>query len=188
VAFEVARALGASLDVWVVRKLGAPWQPELGMGAIAEGGAVYLSEEVIASLDVDAEQLEAVLGEESAELERRVRLYRQERPPPDIAGRTVILVDDGIATGSTVRAALQALHTRGPGHLVLATPVATPDTLADLRPEVDQLTFLRAPPRLFSVGAWYEDFRQVSDEEVLSLLSEARQWVEREHPAPPSAS
>lgn len=173
VGYEVAVALGAPLEVLVSRKLGVPWRPELGMGAIAEGGALYLNAEVLAYADLTNEEALEVARQESRELARRVRLYRGERPVPDVKGRTVLLVDDGLATGGTARAAARAVRVLGPRRLVLAVPVAAAETAEALRGEVDEVVAVQEPPRLGSVGAWYEDFHQVDDEEVLALLRRA---------------
>lgn len=173
VGYEVAAALEAPLEVLVARKLGVPWRPELGMGAIAEGGALYLNAEVLAYADLTNEEALEVARRESRELARRVRLYRGERPLPDMKGRTVLLVDDGLATGGTARAAARAVRVLGPRRLVLAIPVAAAETAEALRGEVDEVVAVREPPRLGSVGAWYEDFHQVDDEEVLALLRRA---------------
>jgi putative phosphoribosyl transferase len=173
VAAEVARALGAPLDVWVVRKIGVPWQPELGAGAVAEGGHVHLSPEILAHTGLAPEDLAPVVAAARAELARRIRLFRGARPRPELAGRTVLLVDDGIATGGTVRAAIRALRAERPGKLVLATPVAAADTVAALAREVDEIVCLRVPRSLIAIGAFYVDFEQVSDAEVRALLAEA---------------
>lgn len=174
VGYEVAMAMGVPLEVLVVRKLGVPWRPELGMGAIAEGGAMYVNADVLEYADLSEEDVRAVAREESRELARRVRLYRGGLPLPDLRGRTVILVDDGLATGGTARAATRAVRARGPRKLVLAVPVAAAETAEALRhTEVDELVTVQEPGMLGSVGAWYEDFHQVDDEEVLALLMES---------------
>jgi putative phosphoribosyl transferase len=174
VGYEIAMALEAPLEVLVVRKLGVPWRPELGMGAIAEGGAMYVNREVLEYADLTDEDARTVAKEEARELARRVRQYRGERPLPDVKGRTVILVDDGLATGGTARAAARAVRALGPRRLVLAVPVASADTAEALRrEEVDEVVTVEEPDMLGSVGAWYEDFHQVEDEEVLALLMEA---------------
>jgi predicted phosphoribosyltransferase len=173
VGYEIARTLGLSLDVLVVRKLGVPWRPELGMGAIAEGGATYVNDEVLEYADLTLKDVRAVAKEESRQLERRVKLYRGERPLPDVHGQTVLLVDDGLATGSTARAAARAVRELEPRRLVLAVPVASAETAEALRrEEVDEVVTLAEPVVLGAVGAWYEDFHEVDDEEALALLAE----------------
>jgi putative phosphoribosyl transferase len=174
VGYEIARALDAPLDVMMVRKLGVPWHPELGMGAIAEGGAVYLNRDVLAEAELDPEELQGVIASEARELERRVQRYRGGRPPPELKGRTVILVDDGLATGGTARAAIRALRDFGARRIILAVPVAASQTTELLRPEVDALVAVQEPSNLWAIGNWYEDFHQMTDEEVLVLLDQAR--------------
>ena len=174
VGYEVARALGAPLDVVVARKIGAPDCPEYAIGAIAEGGAVFIEPRAVAEAGVEEAQLAAIVERESVELRRRVRLYRGDRPAPDVRGRTVILVDDGIATGRTARAAIRALRRLEPRHLVLAAPVVASDTVPILRAEVDDLVYVHAPESFVAVGLWYERFGQTGDDEVVSLLSQAR--------------
>lgn len=181
VGHEVARALGAPFDVLIVRKLGAPFQPELGVGAVAEGGALFVDEELCAELDIGRAELEATLERERAEIERRVRRYRPGRGLHPIAGRTVILVDDGVATGGTARAAIRSLRALGPARIVFATPVTSRDAAVLLREEADELVALLEPARMFSIGEWYEDFRQVGDGEVTACLERAaRTGVRRE--------
>ena len=182
VAFEVASALGAPLDVVVVRKLGAPMQPELAIGAIGEEGVIVLNQDLVRALTIQRQELEAVVAREQAELTRRQRLYRGDRPPVAVAGRTVVLVDDGIATGSTAMAAAQVLHERDARRVVLAVPVGPPDAAARFGPEVDELVCLQAPEWFFAVGSCYERFDQVSDEQVRELLERARAGV------PPAAA
>lgn len=177
-AYEVARALDAPLDVWVVRKVGAPFEPELGIGAVAEGGELVLNREALAILDMSEEEVERLAVPEAEEVERRVRLFRGDRPAPEIRGRTVILVDDGIATGGTMQAAIHAVRKRGPARIVLAVPVAATDTLERLRPEVDDVVCLLPTPDLVAIGMWYRDFDQVSSEEVQDLLQRAREPAE----------
>ena len=170
VAAEIARALRAPLDVWVVRKIGAPRQPELGIGAVAEGGAVFLDPVVARFVSASEAKVAAIVAREQSELDRRVRAYRRGRPPPPIEGRTVILVDDGIATGGTARAALLALRTQRPKRLVLAVPVAATDSLTTLSELADEIVCVQPASNLRSIGEWYADFAQTSDEEVLALL------------------
>lgn len=170
VADEIARTLGGSLDVWVVRKLGAPQQPELGVGAIAEGPAVVLDRAIVRLLQISRSQLLAVARRELREIRRRVERFRGERPLPALQGRTVILVDDGMARGGSMRAAIRALRRRRPARLIVAIPVAAPEAVAKLRLEVDEIVCLHQPEELHAVGVWYEDFRQVPDEEVARIL------------------
>jgi putative phosphoribosyl transferase len=174
VAAEVARALGAPLEVVVARKLGAPGMPEYGIGAVAEGGAVFVSAGAVRELNIRPEEVSAIAERESAELLRRVRLYRGDRPFPDLAGRTVILVDDGVATGGTARAAIRAVRERHPAWLVLAAPVVAFQTTMALLPEVDDLVYVDAPEDFIAVGVWYRHFTQTSDEEVVACLAESR--------------
>lgn len=174
VAFEVARALGAPLEVLVARKLGAPGNPEYALGAIAEGGALVLDDVAVAETGAGEAELADLLEEETAELARRVRAYRGDRPIPPLAGRTAILVDDGIATGRTALAAIRALRRLEPRRLVLAAPVAAAQTAATLRREVDELVCLVEPEVFFAVGSWYERFGQTTDDEVRELLERAR--------------
>jgi putative phosphoribosyl transferase len=173
VAFEVARALGAPLDVIVVRKLGVPFQPELGMGAIGEGGARVLNDDVIRLAGVRPEDLAQVEARERAEVERRARRFRGERPMLSLEGRTVIVVDDGIATGGTARAALQVARVHGAGRVVLAVPVAPPGTMHELATHADDVVCLETPAAFFAIGEWYADFSQTPDEQVTALLTEA---------------
>lgn len=173
VAYEVAKALGAPLDLCIVRKLGVPGQPELAMGAIAPGGVRVLDEEVVGMLGIPESVLAAVESKERLELERRIRAYRGGRPLPEVQGRTVLLVDDGVATGSTMRAALQALRAQQPAALVVAVPVAPREAVAWLRGLADDVVCLRKPDPFFAIGEWYEDFRQTRDEEVTGLLAKA---------------
>jgi predicted phosphoribosyltransferase len=174
VGYEVARALGAPLDVVVARKLGAPWQPELAVGAIAPRGVRVLNEDVLTWLDISEDEVEQIASLEASEMERRMRLFQGDRPEPKLKGKTVILVDDGIATGMTVRAAIEYIGQHEPGHLVLAVPVCAARTAEALRPEVDDLVSLKTPLELLAIGYWYEDFEQVSDEEVVKLLERSR--------------
>jgi predicted phosphoribosyltransferase len=173
VASEVARALGAPLDVFVVRKLGVPGHEELAMGAIASGGVCVLNRDTVRALDVPARLIEAVARREIQELRRRERAYRDDRPAPAVRGRTVILVDDGLATGSTMRAAVEALRRLGPARVVVAVPVAAPATCAEFRGVADECVCVTTPEPFFAVGAWYDDFSQTTDEEVRELLARA---------------
>jgi putative phosphoribosyl transferase len=180
VGFEVSRTLGAPLDVFVARKLGAPGQPEFGIGAVAPGGVRVLNGNIVERLGIPYDYLEAVTRKEMAEVERRLRHFRGDRPEPDVRDRTVILVDDGLATGVTARAAVEALRRLGPRRLILAAPVCAAQTSGLLGPEVDELVCLEAPSDLGAIGFWYRDFSQTSDEEVIELLEKARQGgVER---------
>ncbi len=170
VADEVATALNAPLEVLVVRKIGAPHNPEYGIGAIAEDGLRVFDAEALAVLGIDGGVLESIVARESEELRRRVAAYRGDRPLPELKGRTVVVVDDGVATGVTDTAALRTIRHRAPRHLVLAVPVCAPDSAARLREEADEVICLIEPPLLYGVGQWYRDFSQVSDDEVLSAL------------------
>jgi predicted phosphoribosyltransferase len=170
VALEVAEALDAPLDVFVVRKLGVPGHEELAMGAVASGGTRVLNSEVIASAGVPDEAIEETSRREREEVERRERAYRGDREPLDPAGKTTILVDDGLATGSTMRAAVQALRERGAGRIVVAVPVSSPEVCARFESEVDEVVCARTPEPFYAVGTWYDRFPQVSDEEVSELL------------------
>ena len=173
VAAEVARALDAPLDVFVVRKLGVPGHEELAMGAVASGGVRVLNAEVVEPLGIPAATIDAVAAAEGEILARRERLYRDGRPPPDVRGRTVILVDDGLATGSTMRAAVRALRHQGPARIVVAVPTGSPATCDGLRAEVDEIICAITPQPFHAVGLWYEDFSPTSDEEVRDLLRRA---------------
>lgn len=176
VAFEIAKGLGAALDVFVARKLGVPGQEELAFGAIASGGVRVLDPEIIGTLGISDVTIEEVTAREQRELERRERLYRGARTPLDIEGRTVILVDDGIATGSSLRAAISALRHLKPARLVVAAPVAPLATYERLRREVDDLVCVDLPRSFRAIGEFYEDFSQVTDREVADLLR--RSWQE----------
>jgi len=173
VADEVAKALGGTLDVWVVRKLGAPMQRELGMGAIAEGPAVVIDRSIVRELGISRAELLEVARREMAEVRERVTRFRGGRPMPELRGRVVILVDDGIATGGTMRAAIRAVKKRRPARLVVAIPVAAPDIVAALGREVDEVVCPRQPEALFAIGLWYRDFEQVPDAEVVRILAPA---------------
>lgn len=178
VGYEVARALGAPLDVLVARKLGAPDQPEFGIGAVAPGGVRVLNSDVVRRLGIPEEYVEEVTRRETAEVERRLRHFRGERPEPEVRDRTAILVDDGLATGVTARAAIKALRLREPRRIVLAIPVCAAQTARLIRLEADELVCLECPPGLGAIGFWYRDFSQVPDEEVIELLQRARAELE----------
>jgi putative phosphoribosyl transferase len=180
VAYEVARALHAPLDVFLVRKLGLPGHEELAMGALASGRVRVLNEDVVRSLDIPEEVIDAVAAEEGKELERREQSYRGDRPAPDVRGRTVILIDDGLATGSSMRAAVAALRRRGPARIVVAVPVGAPETCAEFQDEADEAVCLETPQPFYAVGMWYEDFSQTTDEEVRDILGRAAEEVHPE--------
>ena len=173
VAAEIARALGAPLDLLIVRKIGVPQQPELAMGAVVEGDPPFVlrNEEIIAMAGVGEQAFAAQRDSELAEIGRRRQRYLAQRPPVPISGRTVILVDDGIATGATIRVGIRALRARRPARIVVAVPVAAPDTLRLMRPEVDDLVCLEAHEALGAIGLYYADFRQVGDDEVVRALA-----------------
>jgi predicted phosphoribosyltransferase len=175
VAAEVARALGAPLDVLVVRKIGAPFQEELGVGAITGDDEALFDEDTLAGLGLSRSELAPVVERERAELRRREGLYREGRPAPDLRGRTVIVVDDGLATGVTARAALRSVRHRAPRRVVLAVPVGSPEAVDLLRAEADDVICLYQPARFMAVGLWYEDFQQLSDADVLEALHAAAQ-------------
>ncbi|HZB84567.1 MAG TPA: phosphoribosyltransferase [Rubrobacteraceae bacterium] len=174
VGFEVSRALNAPLDIIVARKLGAPGQPEFGIGAVAPGGVRVLNERAVRALGIPEDYLNWVSERETAEVARRLQLFRGDHPYPDLETMTAILVDDGLATGVTARAAVLALRRLNPRRLVLAVPVCAQQTTESLRPETDDLVCLLAPNNLEAVGLYYWDFEQVPDEEVIRLLEEAR--------------
>jgi len=174
VGYEIARALEAPLDVFIVRKLGVPGHEELAMGAIASGGVRVMNEEVLNYLPrLSDRDIDAVAAREQVELERREKSYRGNRPPLDVSGRTVIVVDDGLATGSTMRAAVRALRRMNPRAIMVAVPVAAPSTCQEFRAEVDEIVCLHTPEPFNAVGLWYEDFSQTTDEEVHALLDAA---------------
>jgi putative phosphoribosyl transferase len=170
VAFEVARALAAPLDVSVVRKLGVPRREELAMGAIAAGDVRVLNQDVVRGLGIQPEVIERAVHEESLELRRRESLYRRGRQPLDLSGRVVILVDDGLATGSTMRAAIESARRHHPSQIVVAVPVAAPSTCTSLRSVADDVVCLITPKNLSAVGLWYDDFAQTGDDDVADLL------------------
>jgi putative phosphoribosyl transferase len=177
VAFEVARALKAPLDVFLVRKLGVPGYEELAMGAIASGGVRILNDMVVKGLNIDNEAINQITERELNELQRRDHQYRGDNPGPELHNRTVILIDDGLATGTTMRAAAIALRQQQPARIIVAVPVAAPETCDEFRDLVDEVVCAVTPRRLYAVGLWYEDFSQTSDDEVVELLERARkEW------------
>jgi predicted phosphoribosyltransferase len=184
---EVARALGAPLDVLIVRKLGLPGQEELAMGALASGGTRVLNEELVQQLGIEEAVIDRVAAREAVELQRREQLYRGGRPPPDVAGRIAVLVDDGLATGSTMLAAVRALRSGGPTRIVVAVPTAPPQTCAALERVADEVVCLMQPYPFYAVGLSYEDFSEVVDADVRRLLDEARA-DSRESISTPTAS
>jgi predicted phosphoribosyltransferase len=171
VASEVARALGAPLDVFLVRKLGVPGREELAMGAVATGGVRVLNDDIVRGLRISPQVIDAVAAKEQDELVRRERLYRGDHPPIDVRGRTLILVDDGLATGATMLAAVRALRGQQPARIVVAVPIAAPESCEELRTEVDEIICAITPEPFHAVGFWYEDFSQTTDEEVRDLLA-----------------
>jgi putative phosphoribosyl transferase len=171
VAYEVAAALHAPLDVFIVRKLGVPGHEELAMGAIATGGTVVRNQRVLDGLAIDEAAIDSVIAAERAEIDRRERVYRDDRPPPEITGHTVILVDDGLATGASMRAAVHAVRARGPRRTVVAVPVASAQTVEEMRGEVDDIVVVATPPSFYAVGQAYRDFSQTTDDEVRDLLA-----------------
>jgi putative phosphoribosyl transferase len=178
VAYEVAVAIGAPLDVFTVRKLGVPGHEEFAMGAIGSGGAYVLNSEVIDALHIPHAQVEDVTERESKELNRREHLYRDSRPFPKLEGSTVILIDDGIATGASMIVAVKALQQKSPRKIVVAVPVAPPDVLTALRAYADEVIYYETPEPFGGVGAWYADFSQVTDDEVRGLLDQASlRWM-----------
>jgi putative phosphoribosyl transferase len=186
VALEVARALPAPLDLLMVRKIGVPWQPELAAAAVVDGEhpQIVVNEDVVAAVGMTEADLDAGKARELAEIERRRGLYLAGRKPGPIEGRDVIVVDDGIATGATTRAALRGVKRRHPRSLTLAIPVAPPETLGLLRREVDHLVCLEAPDFFQAIGAYYDDFTQVSDGEVVAMLHEAERFAPANCPGP----
>jgi predicted phosphoribosyltransferase len=174
VAFEVAKALRAPLDIFLVRKLGVPGHEELAMGAIATGGVRVLNDDVVERLRIPFGVIDSVAANELRELERRELAYRGNRPEPEVQGKTVILVDDGLATGSTMRAAVAALRQQGPARIVVAVPVSAPQTCDEYRMGADEIVCAITPEPFYGVGQWYRDFSQTTDEEVSELLEKAR--------------
>ncbi|AKU98329.1 Protein-L-isoaspartate O-methyltransferase [Labilithrix luteola] len=179
VAYEIARALEAPLDVCVVRKIGAPIQPELGIGAVSEEGALHVDRGTMRQVGVSEEELADLIAEKRAEVDERVQTFRRGAPPLDVTGRTVIVVDDGVATGGTARAALQALRARGAGRVVLAVPVGASDSLDELASVADEIVCPHPEAFFMAVGLWYEDFTTTTDDDVVELLDHARAERER---------
>jgi len=180
VAYEVALALRAPLDIFIVRKLGLPGHEELAIGAIASGGARVLNEDIIQYLGISEAVIAAIAQRELQELQRRELAYRGERPPLEVEGRTIILIDDGLATGASMRAAVAGLRLQNPAYIVVAVPTAAPETCEALEPEVDQMICATTPEPFYGVGRWYEDFSQTTDEEVRTLLQEANRHLMHE--------
>jgi putative phosphoribosyl transferase len=173
VAFEVAKALEAPMDVFLVRKLGVPGHEELAMGAIASGGVRVLNEGVVGALDIPSRLIDKIAEREQEELERREQAYRGGKPQLNNSGKTVILVDDGLATGSSMRAAVEGLRAQGPEKIIVAVPTASPETCEAFENDVDEIVCAETPSPFYGVGLWYTDFSQTSDEEVRALLQEA---------------
>ena len=182
VAYEVAKRLHVPLDVFIVRKLGVPGFEELAAGAIASGGVRVLNQDVMRAIPYADEAIEAVTTKETAELERREQIYREGRPPPELRDRIVIPVDDGLATGATMRAAVKALRERGVAKIVVAVPVAPPDTCHEIEQLADETICLSTPPFFQAVGQYYEDFSQTTDDEVRDLLTSAAQEISQAKP------
>ncbi len=184
VGYEVARSIDAPLDLFIARKLGAPGHEELGIGAVAPGGTRFLDAEAIRMLGVSDSYIEEVTRKELAELERRLRCFRGDRPPPRIEGRSVVLVDDGLATGVTALASLTALRLQRPRRLVLAAPVCSPEGAQAVARQADDVVCVAIPDRFFGVGAWYHDFAQTTDEEVMELLRRGQESGVRDQGVP----
>ena len=178
VAYEVARALNAPLDIFIVRKLGLPGHEELAIGAIASGGIRVLNHDIVQALKIPQTMIDTITRQELQELERRERAYRGDRPPPEVRGRTVILIDDGLATGASMRAAVAALRAQNSARIVVAVPTAAPETCAAFESEVDEIVCAMTPEPFYGVGRWYEDFSQTTDEEVRALLEEAARQLQ----------
>jgi len=185
VGYEVATKLKAPLDIFLVRKLGVPGHEEFAMGAIASGGLWFVNDEVVRQIGISRREIHQVVEREERELERRSHIYGDEFAKADVRGQIVILVDDGLATGSTMRAAVAAIKQKHPEKIVIGVPVAALSTCDELEREVDELVYLQTPPNFFAVGEWYEDFSQTSDDEVRELLERARAQFEPQLPAMP---
>lgn len=181
VAFEVAQRLGLELDILVVRKLGVPGNPELAMGAIASGGVRVMNDDIVHYIHITKAEIDGTVAQETHELLRRERAYRGDRPRPAIEGRAVILVDDGLATGATMRAAVQAVRKMSAGSVTVAVPVAAPDSVALLEPLAERIVCLYLPHDLYAIGRWYQNFDQTSDRQVMELLQRA--WSKGDQPA-----
>ncbi len=188
VGYEVARALRAPLDVFAVRKLGVPGHEELAFGAISSNGVRILNDEVIASMGVPGDVIEAVTERELIELARRERAYREGRPPPSLRGRTAIVVDDGLATGATMRAAVAALRHSAPARIIVAVPVASPEAYEEFLREVDAIACVFTPDPFRAVGLWYQDFAQTDDTEVCALLARSSYELSLDAPRHPTAT
>jgi len=173
VAYEIGKELGLPIDIFVVRKLGVPGHEELAMGAIASGGVRHINRDVVDQLRIDSETIDAASRREQKEIERRERLYRSQRPSVDVRNKTVILVDDGLATGSTMRAAIAALRQHRPARIVVAVPTAAPQTCSEIADEVDEIICAATPETFYAVGQWYQEFSQTTDDEVRELLARA---------------
>jgi putative phosphoribosyl transferase len=183
VAWEVAKALHVPMDVFVVRKLGLPGYEELAIGAIASGGVRLINDDMVRAYHIPPAAIDVIAASEQAELERRERLYRGDRPFPDLRGKTVILVDDGLATGSTMRVAVEALRREGPAQIVVAVPVSAPETCDALRDVADEVVCAITPEPFYAVGLWYQDFTQTTDAEVHDLLARAQAATHRDSPS-----
>jgi putative phosphoribosyl transferase len=177
VGFEIAQSLDAPLDVVLVRKIGVPWQPELALGAVTDGASpeTFIDQDLAKALDIPENYVQEETARQLEEIERRRKTYCAGRPPVNVTGRTAIVVDDGIATGATMRVALGAVRRRNPAHLVLAVPIAPPETIAEFRKEADETICLETPDMLGAIGFYYRDFHQMSDDEVTDLLARAAQ-------------
>jgi predicted phosphoribosyltransferase len=178
VAYEVARSLGAPLDIFIVRKLGLPGHEELAIGAIASGGVQVLNDDIVQTLKIPQRVIDTVAQRELAELQRREQAYRGDRPAPEVRDHTVILIDDGLATGASMRAAVAGLRALKPAEIIVAVPTAAPETCAALEPEVDRVVCAMTPEPFYGVGRWYEDFSQTTDDEVRLLLEEANRQLQ----------